>query len=178
VFVALGSIVGGALWQVPSVRRALSAHRGDRDSTPWRGTHLLGAFVGMVGSSVLAGLGGVVFTFYTRSAAVNFGDDGTLLLVLGAVLLGGVSAWGGRGGIACTVLGLLLLLVIDFGLTVGGQSFWLTTLPAVLAILIGVFVGWLLELLGGGSVGRPPLTGRPARLPVPPPPPLADAGVR
>lgn len=149
LFIVL-SIGGGALWLIPAVRHALGANRADADAATWRPARLVGALVGFVGSSLLAGLSGIALVGYL-GAAYPFGDTTRLTLAVGAVLLGGVSVFGRRGGVAGTVLAVTLLLVITQALVVWGAPQWVTAwVPAALAIFIGLVVSRVLE-----SVSRP-----------------------
>lgn len=74
----------------------------------------------------------------------------TFLLAAGAAVLGGVSVFGGRGGIAGTVLATALLVFANLGLLQEGAPRWVTFyVPAGVAILVGVGVSRLLEGLSG-----------------------------
>jgi ribose/xylose/arabinose/galactoside ABC-type transport system permease subunit len=147
VFVAV-SIGGGVLWLVPGVRKALGANRTTDDPVRFRPAKLVGALAGIGGSSLLAGLSGVVLVTYLGAATPGGGDN--LLVAAGAVLLGGVSAFGGRGGIAGTALAATLLVFANQGLIQTDAPRWVVFyLPAALAILLGVVVGRLLEALSG-----------------------------
>jgi ribose/xylose/arabinose/galactoside ABC-type transport system permease subunit len=166
VFVAV-SVGGGVLWLLPGVRAALGANRVQDDPVRFRSAKLTGALAGLGGSSLLAGLSGVVLVTYLRAASPVSGDN--LLIAVGAALLGGVSAFGGRGGIAGTVLATALLVFANHGLIQSDAPRWVTFyLPAALAILIGVVVSRLTEALSGPYA---------AVAPVPPPPPPAPGWV-
>lgn len=74
---------------------------------------------------VLAGacsaLAGVVGSMQLGAGAVTVGI-GTLFLTIAAVVIGGTSLAGGKGGIARTALGVLLLTVLNNGLILSGVS--------------------------------------------------------
>jgi ribose/xylose/arabinose/galactoside ABC-type transport system permease subunit len=147
VFLAV-SVGGGVLWQIPAVRAALGANRIPDDPVRFRAAKLTGALAGLGGSSLLAGLSGVVLVTYIGVATPTTGDN--LLLAAGAALLGGVSAFGGRGGIAGTALATALLVFANHGLLQQEAPRWVTFyLPAALAILLGVVVGRLTEKIAG-----------------------------
>lgn len=149
VFVAV-SVGGGVLWLIPGVRAALSANVVRDDPVRFRSAKLLGALAGVGGSSVLAGLSGVVLVTYLGAATPVTGDN--LLVAVGATLLGGVSAFGGRGGIAGTVLATALLVFASSGLIQSEAPRWATFyLPVALAILLGVLVSRLTEALSNPS---------------------------
>jgi ribose/xylose/arabinose/galactoside ABC-type transport system permease subunit len=147
VFVAV-SVGGGVLWLVPGVRATLGANRAPDDPVRFRPAKLVGALAGIGGSSLLAGLSGVVLVMYLGAATPASGDN--LLLAVAAALLGGVSAFGGRGGIAGTVLATALLVFANQGLVQADAPRWVVFyLPAALAILLGVVVSRLTEALDG-----------------------------
>jgi ribose/xylose/arabinose/galactoside ABC-type transport system permease subunit len=109
-------------------------------------SRMLRSFAGFGLSSVLAGISGVVFVSHVAFATAG-GDSGRLLTAAGAVLLGGVSAVSGRGGIAGTVLATLLLVVINIAMLVAGIGGWISYVPAAIAILVGVVVGSVFDRL-------------------------------
>jgi ribose transport system permease protein len=131
VFLAV-SIGGGAWWQSRGAGATLTPDR------------LRGPLVGIGGSSVLAGLGGIAAVTYL---GVPPTDTYTrLLLAAGAALLGGVSVLGGRGGIAGTALATALIVVTNYGLVRSQAPLWTTVyLVAILAIIIGLVVSRVLE---------------------------------
>jgi ribose/xylose/arabinose/galactoside ABC-type transport system permease subunit len=170
LFVAV-SVGGGVLWQISQVRSAFGANRVQDDPVRFRSAKLIGAVIGMGGSSLLAGLSGVVLVTFLGAATPNSGDS--LLIAAGAALLGGVSAFGGRGGIAGTVLATALLVFANNGLIQSDAPRWVTFfLPAALAILIGVGVSRLIEALSGpftaGGPALPPPRPEPGWVPPPP----------
>ncbi|NUO59193.1 MAG: hypothetical protein HOV78_21235, partial [Hamadaea sp.] len=74
------------------------------------------------------------------------GDGGRLLVAAAVVLLGGISAATGRGGILGVVLATLVLVLGNTILILAGAKSWMAYyLPASVAILIGVVVGALLD---------------------------------
>jgi ribose/xylose/arabinose/galactoside ABC-type transport system permease subunit len=168
VFLLL-SLGGGGVLAVPSVRRLLGANRTTGgDAVRFTGRRLVGALVGFVGSSVLASLAGLALVVQLRVAFGGAGDLFLLFLGLGAALIGGVSVFGGRGGIAGTVLGVALLAVIVRWLDIelGADHPWSRWVVVVVAILLGIGLSRLIEAVA-------PLT--PATPVGPPPPPPAVA---
>lgn len=139
---AVGSVAGGLLWLLPGVRTLTVAG----DVGP--GRRLLGALVGLGGSSLLAGLAGVLQAKLLEGANLAGGDQ-LLLLVFGAALLGGASLAGRGGGIAGTVLATFILVGAGrLVLLQGGTSWTSTFLPASVAIVVGVLVSQLFDWLG------------------------------
>jgi D-xylose transport system permease protein len=66
--------------------------------------------------STLAALAGVVQASQLESVASNFGAGNTLLLAVGAAVIGGTSLFGGRGRIMDAVFGGLVVAVIQNGM--------------------------------------------------------------
>jgi ribose/xylose/arabinose/galactoside ABC-type transport system permease subunit len=182
VFVVL-SLGGAALFAVPAVRRFFGARAGTGPGR-FSGARLVGALVGFVGSSALAGMAGIALVtqlqFYSPASFGLF----LLLLPLAAVLIGGVSAFGGRGGIAGTVLGVALVVVlwrwIDIELALADVDRWLNQsvawLVAGLVILAGLGVSRLLEALAPVPPPAPPVPTSPRPSPWAPPGPPMPAG--
>jgi len=142
------SVVGGLLGAVPAVRRLVGRPRPEGD--PGR---RLGAAAGavatlaLVASTVLAALGGVLLALRLRAAPPTV-DDGLLVLALGAVLLGGTSVFGRRGGILGTVLAVLLIQLLLLLATLRDWPGWVPTAVGGACVLAGLLVSRLVERLG------------------------------
>ena len=91
-------------------------------------------------SGAVAGLAGVVISLRNSTGAANVGQ-GFELTVVTAVLLGGVSIFGGRGTIAGVILALLLLGGIQKALLLSESisSYWVQIVTG--ALLIGSVLG-------------------------------------
>lgn len=150
------TIGGGLLWQVSAVRTLLAANRSAGEPGGWSVHRLIGALVGFTGSSLLAALSGLVVVTGMRAAAPSGADLFRLTLVLAVVLLGGVSAFGRRGGIAGTLLATVLLVLVNTKLAMESAPAWISLglMPAV-AIVIGLLVGRLLDFLSGPEPAAP-----------------------
>lgn len=134
VLFLLVSLGGAFLWRVPAVRTALSASRTTGDPGRWAGwPAALGAVAGITGSSLLAGLGGVGLTLRIAASSPTAGDTLTLAAVA-AALLGGASVFGRRAGIAGTVLGVLVVQLVQLILTL------LNTQSAVVSLVTGLLL--------------------------------------
>ncbi|NUT31961.1 MAG: hypothetical protein HOV79_02695 [Hamadaea sp.] len=147
VFV-LGSLAGAALFLVAPVRRFLSANRTSGDPARWRPARFVGSLVGFGGSSLLAGLSGVALTGYL-GAAVPTGDVQRTLTAVAIVLLAGVSVFGRRGGLTGTVFATALVLLVVLLVQLSSAKSWVSVLVVGLGILVGIFVSWMLEKIGG-----------------------------
>ena len=86
-------------------------------------------------SGTVAGLAGVVISLRNSTAAANVGQ-GFELTVITAVLLGGVSIFGGRGTIAGVILALLLLGGIQKALLLSESisSYWIQIVTGTLLV--------------------------------------------
>lgn len=158
------SVAGGALLAVGPLRRVVGGTRSTRD--PGRrpgGGAALGATGALVVSSALAAGAGVLQVFVLR-AALPGNTTNLTTTALAAVLLGGVSAFGRRGGVFGTALGAALLVLVQLRLNLGGVESWVFLAVSGGAVLLGLLVNRLLE-----AVGRR----RPAPHASPPPPPPA-----
>jgi ribose transport system permease protein len=84
--------------------------------------YVVGCYV-LVG--VVAAVAGVLLTARTGSGQPTSGSQGLELQSITAAALGGVALQGGKGGISGTVLAVILLGVLQNGLTIlGVNSFW------------------------------------------------------
>jgi ribose transport system permease protein len=91
-------------------------------------------FIGFVLSGFAVGIAGLVSASQTGQGSGTAGQ-GYELTVVTAVILGGASLAGGRGSIFGTVIGLLILGIIDNGLTLlNVQSFWQDVVRGTLLI--------------------------------------------
>jgi ribose/xylose/arabinose/galactoside ABC-type transport system permease subunit len=140
----LGSLAGGALFLLPGARRAL----GVADTTPgFRPSRLLGALTGFGLSSVLAALSGIVLV--GRLGAAFTGGD-RLVIAVAAAVLGGISVFTFRGGVAGTLFATTFLVLTEHALRIADLPIWLViSLVPALAILFGVLIGLVLDKIAG-----------------------------
>ena len=91
-------------------------------------------------SGIVAALAGIVITLRNSTAAANVGQ-GFELTAITAVLLGGVSIFGGRGTIAGVILALLLLGGIQKAILLSDSisSYWIQIVTG--ALLVGSVLG-------------------------------------
>jgi ribose transport system permease protein len=100
-------------------------------------------------SSLTAGLGGILYTARFTAGAPQAGE--TLLLdSIAAVVIGGASLFGGSGTITGTVIGALIIAVIQYGLVfVNVEPFWQFVAVGIV-IIISVLVDQTQKQLSGG----------------------------
>ena len=67
-------------------------------------------------SGFLCGVAGILLAGKINTASGNLGGSGTLILVITAVLLGGISLRGGEGSITRAIEGILLLVILNNGM--------------------------------------------------------------
>jgi ribose transport system permease protein len=99
-------------------------------------------------ASVSAGIGGILYTARFTAGAPQAGE--TLLLdSIAAVVIGGASLFGGSGTITGTVIGALIIAVIQYGLVfVNVEPFWQFVAVGVV-IIISVLVDQTQKQLSG-----------------------------
>jgi len=91
-------------------------------------------FIAFMLSALLAGLSGLILLSQVGGASVNAGI-GLELSVVTAVVLGGASLAGGRGGIVGTTLAVLIIGVLQNGLIqLGVPSYWIDVAQGVLLL--------------------------------------------
>lgn len=91
-------------------------------------------FIGFLLSALAAGLSGLILLSQVGGASIN-ANIGVELSVVTAVVLGGASLAGGRGGIVGTILAVLIIGVLGNGLIqLGVPSFWIDVAGGVLLL--------------------------------------------
>jgi ribose transport system permease protein len=89
---------------------------GNREAAEYSGVNVRMIIASvMIISAVCSGIAGMIGVAYFGSAQQN-GFNDFLLTAIAAVVLGGTSLFGGRGGIGNTIVGLLVLGVLNNGL--------------------------------------------------------------
>ena len=113
---------------------------GNREAAEYSGVNvrLIIASV-MVISAVCSGIAGMMGVAYFGSAQQN-GFDDFLLTAIAAVVVGGTSRVGGRGGIGNTIIGLLVLGVLNNGLDLINIDSFLKILIRGLILLIALVI--------------------------------------
>lgn len=94
----------------------------------------------MVGSGMLAGLAGMLYTGRMYSARFTFGE-GDELSVIAAVILGGTSLFGGTATVIGTIFGALMIGMINNGLIIMGLDVSQQMVVKGLIIILAVSFG-------------------------------------
>jgi ribose transport system permease protein len=105
-------------------------------------------------SSVTAGIAGFLSTLRFTAGSAVIGDP-LLLSSIAAVIIGGVSLFGGAGSIMGTVIGALIIAVLTTGLVMlNVQAFWQFIVVGVV-VIVAVLIDQSRDLiLGRGRSGR------------------------
>ena len=118
-------LVSGYVLRFTSFGRAIYAVGGNPEAARLAGINVSGVYMCVYGvGGLLAATAGMVDASRLASASPTSGAS--LALTAGAaVLLGGTSFYGGLGGVGGTVVGVLLIAVLQNGLgLIGVSAFW------------------------------------------------------
>lgn len=141
------SIVGALLCTIRAVRRGIGRFRPVGDPATRRGAFaaiVTGA--ALVASSAVAAIAGILLAGLSNTVRPDLGLDWTGLAI-GAALVGGVSAFGRRGGVFGTVLGTVVLALV---IRLGEAADWRVSPYAIAAATVaaGLIVTRLVETFG------------------------------
>ncbi len=101
-------------------------------------------------SAVTSGIGGLLYTGRFAAGAPQAGEP-LLLDSIAAVVIGGASLFGGSGTVTGTVIGALIIAVIQYGLVfLDVEPFW-QFIAVGLVIIVSVLVDQSQRRLGGGG---------------------------
>ena len=104
-------------------------------------------------SSVTAGIGGFLSTLQFTGGSASIGDP-LLLSSIAAVIIGGVSLFGGAGTIIGTVIGALIIAILTTGLVMlNVQAFWQFIVVGAV-VIIAVLIDQSRDLIVGRYKGR------------------------
>jgi ribose/xylose/arabinose/galactoside ABC-type transport system permease subunit len=107
-------------------------------------------FLTYVISGVFAGLSSIIFTAGLETGNPEMARD-NLLDVVGAVVIGGASLYGGKGRVVGTIFGVLFLALVDNSLNLLGWTFYTITMVKGGVILAAAFTDALRnKFLAGG----------------------------
>jgi ribose transport system permease protein len=106
-------------------------------------------------SAVTAGIAGFLSTLRFTAGSAVIGDP-LLLSSIAAVIIGGVSLFGGAGSVIGTVIGSLIIAVLTTGLVMlNVQAFWQFIVVGVV-VIVAVLIDQSRDLVMGRDKGSPP----------------------
>ncbi|CAG4889020.1 ABC transporter permease subunit [Paraburkholderia saeva] len=101
-------------------------------------------------AAAFAAIGGIVYTSRFAAGAANAGEP-MLLDSIAAVVIGGASLFGGTGNVIGTLIGALIIAVIEFGLVfIDVNAFWQFIVVGIV-IIMSVLIDQYKERLGGAQ---------------------------
>lgn len=101
-------------------------------------------------AATFAAIGGIVYTARFAAGAANAGEP-MLLDSIAAVVIGGASLFGGTGTVVGTLIGSLIIAVIEFGLVfIDVNAFWQFIVVGIV-IIVSVLIDQYKERLGGAQ---------------------------
>ncbi|WP_413989032.1 ABC transporter permease [Labrys okinawensis] len=137
VYVAILSIVVSVLMRSSIIGRwAYAVGINDRAARVARVPIKNVVLASYVFAGTMAGLTAVLLTARLGSASANMGNDGVVLDIVSACVLGGISIYGGSGRVWGALLGAILITVLSNAMNLIGVSFYLS-LVIKGAVIIG-----------------------------------------
>jgi inositol transport system permease protein len=101
-------------------------------------------------AAAFAAVGGIVYTARFAAGAANAGEP-MLLDSIAAVVIGGASLFGGTGNVIGTLIGALIIAVIEFGLVfIDVNAFWQFIVVGIV-IILSVLIDQYKDRLGGAQ---------------------------
>lgn len=136
----LALLIGAYLLHVSSYGRKVYAVGGNKQAARYSGIRVNRVkILAFVFTGILAGFAGLILTARGQGARPDVGV-GLELDVIAAVILGGTSLFGGRGMIVGTLVGSLMIGVINNGLTLMGADSATQAIVKGLIIIVAVTV--------------------------------------
>lgn len=77
-------------------------------------------------AGLMAGIAAVLFTARLGSASANMGNDGMVLDIVSACVVGGISIYGGQGKVAGALLGAIFITVLSNTMNLMGISYYIS----------------------------------------------------
>ena len=101
-------------------------------------------------AAAFAAVGGIIYTARFAAGAANAGEP-MLLDSIAAVVIGGASLFGGTGNVVGTLIGALIIAVIQFGLVfIDVNAFWQFIVVGIV-IILSVLIDQYKDRLGGAQ---------------------------
>ena len=91
-------------------------------------------------SGLMAGLTAVLLTARLGSASANMGNDGVVLDIVSACVVGGVSIYGGSGRVSGALFGALLITILSNAMNLIGVSYYLSLIVKGAVIIVFVAI--------------------------------------
>jgi ribose transport system permease protein len=91
-------------------------------------------------SGLFAGIAAIVTTARLTSASATLGQEGVVLSVVGAAVVGGVSIYGGAGSFGGAVLGAIIITMISNAMNLAHLSYYATLIVKGLVIVTFVAI--------------------------------------
>ncbi|KQO84645.1 ATPase [Frigoribacterium sp. Leaf263] len=152
--VAVIVVFFGVLLHLSSFGRTLPAIGFSREAASFVGVHVGRAkFWMFVSTGVVSALVGIYWTLRYSSARSD-NATGIELAVIAAVLLGGVSIFGGRGSIPGVVAGVLIISSVSYALRLGGISDVVLNVVTGLLLVGSVVTPSLIAVIGAKRRAR------------------------
>lgn len=132
----LAILITAIITKTLTIGRKIYALGGNKDATSRIGFNIFTLHLFAYGyMGFMAGLAGIVQSYTVQSVAPD-SLLGYELTVLAAVVLGGTSLAGGRGTLRGTIMGVMLLAIIQNGLNLlNVSSYWQTIVTGIIIIL-------------------------------------------
>lgn len=104
-------------------------------------------------SGLLAAVAGLVFVARLNASEANLGSS-MLLPTMAAVVIGGTSLFGGQGGVVGTLIGALIMTIVQNGMNLlGVQSEWQGVVQGALVVVAVMLDQWARGALATASEG-------------------------
>jgi len=147
IIMALVYLIIFIILKYTSFGRQIFAVGGNPDASYLAGINIKNVRIGaLMIAGTTAGIGGFFLLAQIGSMQPNTGEA-TLLDIIAAVLIGGLSLAGGKGKLTGTILGVITLVIIQNGMTLLGiQAFWQMIVRGVI-VLVAVYI----DVLRGGG---------------------------
>lgn len=136
-------VVGWFVTRYTRLGRSLFAVGGNKEAARVSGINIdLSKIYAYTISGALAGLAGLVLTGRLNSANALMGE-GAELQSIAAVVIGGSNLYGGEGGVGGTLIGALIIGVLNNGLNLLSVSaFWQRVIMGVVLVSVVIFDQW------------------------------------